>query len=78
MTIVELLNHVGLEHVKIQRLDESLIHAKTDKRGNSEIAFETDQMNATDALGITQGAPPKMHGLILWLPRDRMPQPKST
>lgn len=70
MTIVEILQHVGLENVKIQRLDDSLVNSSTNKKGETKITFATNQINTTE---IMYGRP-KMHGLILWLPRDKLPQ----
>ena len=72
MSIIELLQHVGAENVQLQNLANSLVRVDLKKHGG-EITFATDRcivhdmvLNRCDKVG-----------LILWLPKDKMPDLKS-
>lgn len=75
MTITELIQHVGEENVLIQRIDESITGCRKGKSGISIMCIETNQFSPNDLLDLTNGQRPKMHGLILWLPTDKLPKP---
>lgn len=73
MTLIDLLNHVGLDHVKVQRIDQSCLGARQVK-GGILMQVETNQLTVNDVMGFTEGVTPTMHGVILWLPSDRLPK----
>ena len=73
MTLIDLLNHVGLDHVKVQRIDQSCLGARQVK-GGIVMQIETDQLSVSDVMGFTEGVTPAMHGVILWMPSDRFPK----
>jgi hypothetical protein len=62
--IIELLTRIGEENVCLQNLVESATNFQARKRGHTAITFLTNQMTPTE---IVHG-PPKMVGLVLWLP----------
>lgn len=68
MTISELIDHVGDENVEIQWLNMNLIEAKLDK-GRAWIKFATDPAKVQAMACDTE----KHFGLVVWLPRDKMP-----
>lgn len=72
MTLSELIAHVGNEHVQVQRIDQSFTAMDTNAAGETSITFQT---TAVHAIEFHAGMPPpKMHGLVVWLPRERMPK----
>lgn len=68
MTIVTLLEQVGLENVQVQPLASSMCDIKSLKKGGTKITFITDQQTPTDFMMKTGKV-----GLILWLPHDKLP-----
>lgn len=70
MKLSELITAVGDENIRLQRVDESMTNISTNKKGISKVTFETDAVSAGDFMG-DNIAP--MHGLIIWLPRDKLP-----
>lgn len=75
MSIIELIQHVGEENVAIQRIDQSIISANSGKNGVAKLTIETNQFSPNDLMALTCGQRPKMHGLILWIPSDKLPHP---
>lgn len=80
LSLVDLINHIGMEHVKVQPLLPSITGATTSKKGITKITFETRDFNcndlvaATESFGDTERAKDSTIGLILWLPKDRLPK----
>ena len=68
MDIIELLQHVGAENIQLQNLDDSLVRADL-KKHDGEITFATDR-GLVHAMALNRC---DKVGLILWLPKDRMP-----
>lgn len=68
MSIIELLNKVGIENVKVQPLNTSLTNSRETKHKDTELTFATNQLSTTD---VAMGTGPI--GLVLWIPRDKMP-----
>ena len=73
MTIVELLNHVGLDNVRVQPLSPALKEAHLSKKGETLVTFYTREITPNDLLFGGKGTV----GMILWLPADRLPTPQS-
>lgn len=70
MSIIELLQHVGAENISLQNLADSLVKAEM-KKHDGEITFATDRSIVHDmALNRCDKV-----GLILWIPKDKMPDP---
>lgn len=70
MTMTELLERVGNDHIKFQNLLESMENIQTRKDGSVAVTFLTSVNNITPndvALGTG-----KHVGLVLWLPRERV------
>lgn len=67
MSIVELINAVGIGNVNVQSLDEDLIGASKRKSG-TEVRFITNSMTVAD-VATGQG---ERQGLIVWLPRKKV------
>lgn len=70
MKLSELIQHVGDEHVQLQNLDESLIKART-ATNDGEITFATDKSKVIER---AVGRKTSHIGLVVWLPRDRLPE----
>ena len=64
--IIELLTRIGEENVRLQNLLESATNFQARKQGTTAITFLTNQMHTTEVVH----GPPKMMGLVLWLPAD--------
>jgi len=73
MKLSELVNTVGDANIAVQRVDSSLEGARLGKDDMTRLTVVTDQLTPNDVIGITEGVPPKMHGLIIWIPRDKIP-----
>lgn len=72
MSIIELMQHVGAENISLQNLADSMVKADL-KKHDGEITFATDRGIVHDmALGRS-----KLVGLIVWLPKDKMPDAES-
>lgn len=72
MSITELMQHVGAENISLQNLADSLVKADL-KKNDGEITFATDRGIVHDMmLGRS-----KLVGLIVWLPKDKMPAAES-
>jgi hypothetical protein len=68
MKMSELILAVGDENIKFQNLlNDAQAVEKT--RAGTKITFFTDAIQAEEMLG---GGKPKMTGLVLWLPRDKV------
>lgn len=72
MDLSELVAHVGCKNIKIQRVDASCLGARTSKDGTTVLQIETTAISVTDIFRFTEGIPLPMHGLILWMPRDKL------
>lgn len=73
MTLSELIAHVGDANIQVQRVDDFIRAAYRAKTDDVEITFATNQISV-DELMRHNGA---KHGLIIWLPRDKLPYPRS-
>jgi hypothetical protein len=67
LSIIELLERVGVERVSVQNLLLSLASVRTRKGGQVEVSFftGTDNLSCNEAAGLD---PVRNVGLILWLP----------
>lgn len=73
MNLLQLVSAVGHENIKVQRIDSNLNGAKELKDGSTELRLVTDSLSTTDVMNLTKGIAPKMHGLVIWIPRDLIP-----
>lgn len=64
--ITELCRRVGDDNIKLQRLFESISNVRTNKRGDTSITFQTNQITATDFVNDN----PKMVGFVIWMPKE--------
>lgn len=70
MNYLELINHVGAENINVQVLEDCLVQASTSvKKGITKITFGTQVITANDLMLQR----PDMVGLIVWLPRSKLP-----
>ena len=70
MKLSELIAHVGDENVQMQNLSRDFDEAKV--RGTkAQISFHTDPEKVMD---MHLGPESEWHGIILWLPRKRLPK----
>lgn len=69
MTLSELIAHVGDEHVLIQNLDNDADGCEV-RGGVGRFTFRTDPQHVIDRM--RQGAPTHT-ALVLWLPKERLP-----
>jgi len=67
MSIIELLEKVGPENVKVQYLHECILSANASKKGN-QITFGTHEYGPADVVSDKGKI-----GMIVWIPRDRWP-----
>ncbi len=72
MNLSELLAYVGDANVKVQRVDSNIIGARVVK-GGTELKIITNAISVDEVFALTDGKPPRMHGLIVWIPRDLLP-----
>ena len=70
MSITELIAAVGDENIELQDIQQNLDSAQT-VRGNGKVTFVTAAGKVTDMFA---GNESKFVGLVLWLPRERMPK----
>jgi hypothetical protein len=70
MKLSELIQLVGDEHVQLQNIDESLIKARAGTH-DGEITFATDKAKVIER---AVGRKPSHVGLVVWLPRERLPE----
>ncbi|MCP4343596.1 MAG: hypothetical protein GY799_33145 [Desulfobulbaceae bacterium] len=64
MSLVKLINEIGVDNIEYQTLHSSLVNAKQEGR-NTELTFLTDQITTTDlALGAGKKA------IIIWVDSD--------
>jgi len=66
MGIVELLNSVGEDNIRLQFVNSSFISAKDKKRTqDTEITFATAETNTNELVGGTGKV-----GIVVWVDRD--------
>ena len=70
MTITELCAHVGDGNIVVQELQSSLVSAQIKKR-DGEITFATDFSKVAQ---LAMPGTPDHLCLILWLPRENLPE----
>lgn len=63
-----LIAAVGDDNVRFQNLDMDA-HAIDKTKHGTKITFYTNQMQAEELLG---GGMPKMQGVVIWMPRDKV------
>lgn len=67
--IIHFLDLAGEENLKVQFLTKCMTNISTNKKNVSKITFETEQMNASQAL--QDDAPV---AVIVWIPRQNYQQ----
>lgn len=78
MTIAELINHIGSEHIKVQWLPECQKSAYA-RKNHTEITFATNGVTCSEfAAEVIHGKPPTNVGLVVWLPVERLPDEIKT
>lgn len=70
MKLSELIEHVGDDNVQVQWIRESFVSAES-RKGDGEITFATD---GGKVIGFTEGNDSEFVGLVVWLPRQRLPE----
>lgn len=70
MSVIEVIERVGLENVRVQFLSECTTHAKQKKHG-VEISFVTSHPSCADLINPDD---PNQIGMIVWIPRDKLPK----
>ncbi len=65
MSIIELLEKVGPENVRVQYLHECALRAQKTKLG-CQVTFATSEITPNDLLS----APSKI-GIIVWIPKEK-------
>lgn len=68
MTIIELLEKVGVETLFVNFIQENMTSIKTRKGGLNEISFVTKELTPND---VVAGRGPI--GVVVWIPRDKWP-----
>ena len=58
-----------MENIRVQNLIESTVQAQQRKNGATAITFLTEEITTTELATGTS----KMHGLVLWMPKDKLP-----
>jgi hypothetical protein len=71
MSIIELLQQVGVENVDVQPLNECVTNAVAKKDGVHLITFPTHKLTCRDVMLPDQS---QMVGLVVWIPRDKIPK----
>lgn len=74
LSIIELLEQVGVDRVRVQPLMEVLTNVRSRKRGGTEVSFMTDSsiFAPFDVLDT-----PRNVGLIVWLPEPDVARVRS-
>lgn len=73
MKLSELIACVGDDHVNVQNLQESMVSISHSKN-TSTISFGTSRDKGQSiAMAALTGAKPEFIGLIVWIPRERLP-----
>lgn len=73
MKLSELIAHVGDENVVFQGLLPSFVSGSV-KKHDAEITFATDKTKGQDLItAAATGSETQYVGMIIWLPRARMP-----
>lgn len=71
MTLIDLINHVGLENVTLQPLERDLHGLDTSKKhGCTIVKFGTKALTPGD---IVTDNPKRKVGFVLWIPKERIP-----
>lgn len=71
MKLSELIAHVGDENIQVQNLVESMESINKGTMGKATmITFGTNAITPQDLLV----KPQKLLGLVIWIPRDKMPK----
>lgn len=71
MGIIELLTRVGEENVRVQNVEQATVGVRQRVRPRTtEITFQTDEVTPADFIR----RPPRMVGLVVWLPADLVKQ----
>lgn len=71
MTIIDLINHVGLENVTLQPLERDMHTVNSSKKhGCTLVTFGTKAITPTD---IAVNNPTRKIGFLLWIQKDKLP-----
>ncbi len=70
MKLSELVRHVGDDNIQVQWIHESFVSAETHK-ADGEVTFATDPAKV---IGFTEGADSEFVGMVVWFPRQRLPE----
>lgn len=74
MKLSELIAHVGDDAVKVQNLQGDFVGSNNGPKG-ATITFATDPVHVSQlAKAAMLGTKPDHVGLVLWLPRNRLPE----
>ncbi|AHF89532.1 hypothetical protein OPIT5_03950 [Opitutaceae bacterium TAV5] len=74
MKLSELIQHVGDECIQMQNLEQSLVRV-VQKKNDGEITFATSKGKASQlAKCAVLGGKPDHVGLVVWLPREKLPE----
>lgn len=71
MSIIELIEKVGMENITVQFLSDSIVGTvTTNKKGITKFSVATKEISCGD-IAMNKGKV----GMIVWLPRDKIPTP---
>lgn len=75
MKLSELIAFVGDDNVEFQNLGANIVNAVATKDRGDKITFMGPPGHGIDAaLGASSGIKSKYVGLVVWLPREKLPQ----
>jgi hypothetical protein len=71
-TLLDLINHVGLENVTLQSLERDLRGLDSSKKqGCTIVRFGTNAITPND---FVTDNPKRNVGFVLWIPKDKIPK----
>lgn len=71
-TLSQIIESVGNENVKVQKLTDCVVKSAT-KKSVTTITFQTEVIHTNDLM--YGGEKSGYVGLILWLPKEKLPAP---
>lgn len=71
MTIIELIETIGVDNIFVQPLNECVTNITLKKNGDSTVTFLTNKLKPIDLVSRTS----QYTGLVLWVPSEKIPKP---
>lgn len=76
MTIIEIINKVGMENIRVQPMHTSLVKMHQ-KKADTELTIATDHEKGQSVARESNGIEGTHLGLIVWVPRALLNNPVS-